>query len=70
MSNINREIYEEDLKRRQKQHLDSIIEYQNRDWQPCMHDGCTQCIGTGVRHDGSSCVHALSCPCPRCSPRC
>ena len=70
---IDREKYEEDLKRRQKEHLDRVnrnaFGAQN-DWQPCLHDGCPQCLGTGVKHDGSMCIHMISCPCPKCTPRC
>ena len=36
----------------------------------CMHDRCPECHGTGVRSTGGSCVHMISCPCPKCSPRC
>ena len=36
----------------------------------CLHDRCSQCGGTGQRKDGlGSCVHMLSCPCPKCTPR-
>jgi hypothetical protein len=39
--------------------------------QTCLHDGCTQCNGTGQKLDGTGpCVHHISCPCPKCSPRC
>lgn len=62
----NRRDYLDDLKRRQREHLDSIGE---ENWQPCMHDGCSECIGTGVKKDGSTCIHWISCPCPRCTPR-
>ncbi len=62
----NRKQYEEDLKRRQEEHLTSIRQYEP--WQPCMHDSCPQCVGTGVRSDGSMCVHNISCPCPKCTP--
>jgi hypothetical protein len=37
--------------------------------QPCKHDNCSVCHGTGIRKDGTSCVHMISCPCPKCSPR-
>jgi len=36
----------------------------------CLHDNCSACGGTGVRKDGlGACVHMISCPCPKCSPR-
>lgn len=39
------------------------------DQEPCMHDGCPKCHGTGRKKDGSLCIHHLSCPCPKCTPR-
>lgn len=65
---MDRKQYEEDLKRRQEEHLRQV----NNDpfnWQPCLHDQCPECVGTGIRRDGSPCVHSISCPCPRCTPR-
>lgn len=36
----------------------------------CLHDNCSSCDGTGIRKDGlGSCVHMMSCLCPKCSPR-
>lgn len=63
----DRKAYEDDLARRQKEHIDNINPG-NRQWQPCMHDSCGQCVGTGVKQDGTPCVHHISCPCPKCSP--
>lgn len=57
-----------DLKRRQKEHMDSVLGRTERSFSPCMHDNCSNCVGTGVGKDGRACIHALSCPCPRCSP--
>ena len=34
-------------------------------WQPCLHDQCPECLGTGVRRFGGTCVHGISCPCPK-----
>ena len=64
---LNREKYEKGLKRRQEEHLRGIRggEY----WQPCMHDQCSSCHGTGVKLDGTACIHGISCPCLKCSPR-
>ncbi len=67
-SNIDREQYEQDLARRQKEHLDNISNRKNANWRPCLHDGCPDCLGTGIKRDGSMCVHGISCPCPKCSP--
>jgi len=70
---MDRKWYEEDLKRRQEEHLKNVANkmgYGDNQWQPCMHDNCPECVGTGVRRDGSPCIHMISCPCPKCSPRC
>jgi hypothetical protein len=65
---LDREWYEEDLRRRQKEHLDRVQKQQDYNWRPCMHDSCPECLGTGIKHDGSMCVHYISCPCPKCTP--
>ena len=65
---MTRHEYEEDLKRRQREHLDSIRYAHDHTWQPCMHDQCPECVGTGVKKDGSMCIHGIACPCPKCSP--
>ena len=38
--------------------------------QPCLHDGCTRCHGTGKDEEGKMCVHHISCPCPKCTVMC
>ena len=38
--------------------------------EPCMHDSCSQCHGTGRKADGSSCIHMISCNCPKCTVQC
>ncbi len=65
---VDREAYERDLRRRQKDHLDEVVGGNN--WQPCMHDACPECCGTGIKKTGGMCVHGISCPCPKCSPTC
>lgn len=62
--------YERDLAERQRKHLERVGQLFGQTWQPCMHDSCPDCVGTGVKHDGSVCIHGISCPCPKCSPRC
>ena len=64
---INQEDYEKDLRRRQQEHLSKV--YGNRPFKPCLHDQCPSCRGTGVKFDGSSCIHGLACSCPKCSPQ-
>lgn len=66
---INREQYEKDLAERQRKHLESTQIHKESNWRPCMHDACPECIGTGVKRDGSVCVHGISCPCPKCTPQ-
>ena len=67
---MDRKQYGEDLLRRQRDHLDRVRGAEDRTFQPCAHDQCSQCHGTGIRHDGRACMHNLYCPCPKCSPRC
>lgn len=66
---MDRQTYEEDLARRQKEHLDRVAGRNDHNWRPCMHDQCQSCHGTGIRYDGSSCIHGIACPCPKCSPQ-
>lgn len=68
MNTTEREQYEEELRRRQQQHLDNIKNGRINNWQPCMHDSCPECVGTGIKSDGSMCIHMISCPCPKCTP--
>ena len=65
-----RDNYEKDLEKRQQDHLDRVYRRNDIHWKPCLHDGCSQCHGTGIKLDGSMCVHMLSCPCPKCTPYC
>lgn len=65
---VNQEEYEKDLRRRQQEHFERI-QPQARPFQPCMHDGCSSCVGTGIKIDGGSCIHMLACSCPKCSWR-
>ena len=65
---MDRKQYEEDLKRRQQEHIDSIIEQNDLNWQPCMHDACPECLGTGISKRGRPCIHGIACPCPKCTP--
>ena len=67
---MNRKAYEDNLKKIQEAHLRAVEGAEDANWQPCMHDGCGECHGTGVKRDGTGCVHMISCPCPRCTPRC
>jgi len=66
---MERQQYEENLKKRQEEHLKNVQGFQDSCWQPCLHDECTQCHGTGIKLDGTPCIHHISCPCPKCSPR-
>lgn len=66
--NLNKEQYEQDLKERQKQHLERINGNSNQNWIPCMHDQCQECHGTGIKQNGATCIHMISCGCPKCTP--
>lgn len=35
---------------------------------PCAHLRCPECGGSGIKANGSTCVHMISCRCGRCSP--
>ena len=65
---INKEDYLKTLAEKQKQHLENFQSIKDADWRPCMHDTCSSCHGTGIKTDGTSCVHYISCPCKRCNP--
>jgi len=68
---IDEEEYYKDLERRQQEHLDRVKRLYSPfspPFQPCLHDQCPSCLGTGVRADGSMCIHNLSCPCSKCTP--
>ncbi len=59
--------HDDDLKKLQKEYLNKIL---NSNWKPCLHDGCTQCLGTGVKIGyGTLCIHHISCSCPKCTPQ-
>lgn len=63
--------YERDLARRRREHLEKVarrVAGACCQTQRCLHDACSECVGTGVKADGSACVHMLSCPCARCLP--
>lgn len=66
---IDREQYEKDLAEKQRQHLENVKRQSNINWRPCLHNSCPQCFGTGIKHDGSVCIHHISCPCPKCTPQ-
>ena len=36
----------------------------------CLHKNCPECHGSGIKLNGEICIHMISCPCPRCAPRC
>lgn len=64
---MDREEYYEDLRRRKQAHWDRIRGRDN--WQPCMHEQCANCHGTGLDQFGRPCIHGIACPCPKCSPQ-
>lgn len=60
--------YDKRIAEQQRRHLASIGTG-SQPAEPCAHHSCPECLGTGVKHDGSTCIHMLACFCPRCSPR-
>jgi hypothetical protein len=65
---MDKKTYEEELKRKQEEHLQNVDSYLNQNWQPCLHDNCPECKGTGIKLNGGCCVHNISCPCSKCTP--
>jgi len=41
-----------------------------QDDYPCLHKSCSSCGGSGITPGGNLCFHMISCPRPKCSPRC
>lgn len=70
--NQNQQEYMENIRRKQVDHRRKMNEYYERrtqsDQQPCLHNNCDDCRGTGRKFDGTICVHMISCPCPKCTP--
>lgn len=65
---------QEDLRRRQEEHLERVRRntrhggmFEAPDPNKCAHNACSSCVGTGIKSDGTMCVHFISCPCPSCS---
>jgi hypothetical protein len=65
---MNEDDYRKDLARRQQEHLKNVRANRFLNFRPCMNDECPQCIGTGIKQDGTKCLHMMSCPCQKCSP--
>lgn len=63
---MDKDEYEKQLLERQMIHLKMVDANKNKDWKPCLHDLCQSCHGTGVKLDGSLCVHRLHCDCAKC----
>ncbi|RJQ26703.1 hypothetical protein C4577_02845 [Candidatus Parcubacteria bacterium] len=61
----NWEESQKELRKRQEEHLKSVRKIKR---QSCLHDSCLECVGTGIKKDGTRCIHMLSCSCPKCSP--
>lgn len=59
---------EKDVQERKRKHLEQVRQFRQQQYRPCLHDGCEECHGTGIKINGQRCVHMISCPCPKCSP--
>ena len=59
-----------DLRKRQEEHLKKVKKFRwdEDSTERCAHNACSSCVGTGIRIDGSVCVHWISCRCRRCTP--
>lgn len=64
------ERFDEQIEREKREHLERVRENMDRRRRsyPCAHDQCRQCHGTGIKLDGTACIHMLYCSCPRCNP--
>ena len=64
----------DEIIRKQQEHLRRVEKNRQKrmnaygDGSDCAHLRCGQCVGTGVKENGTRCVHYISCPCIRCSP--
>lgn len=47
---------------------DSYKERHVLDKEPCVHNGCKDCNGSGHKKNGNPCVHMIHCQCPKCNP--
>ncbi len=68
LEQVDKDTYEKELAGRQARHLERVADKKRLQWMPCAHDGCQQCHGTGIKLDGSRCVHNISCYCNKCRP--
>lgn len=69
---VDRDEYYKDLDKKRQEHIQKQQEYKKKNeepFQPCLHECCPDCFGTGRKVDGSSCIHMISCPCPKCTLR-
>ena len=53
-----------------KEHKFRYAPFNTQENQQCLHEACTSCRGTGIKSDGSTCVHMLSCTCQKCMCTC
>lgn len=69
--NLSREMLKDILikKREEQERQDKQpwIKIPGKEHQPCLHDGCPECRGSGRKENGQLCVHHISCSCPKCS---
>jgi hypothetical protein len=81
---VDREAYELDLSKRRAEHLARVMAFRKArsrgepeapaaqtpaaKWQPCKHDACLACHGTGIKVDDTTCIHTYICACDLCDP--
>ena len=56
------------MNEKQKQHLEKIYSLKKAQERNCLHNGCQDCSGTGLKSNGALCIHMISCNCFKCSP--
>lgn len=46
-----------------------LLHLERRKNNPCINDNCYKCSGTGIKQDGSACMHRMICSCPKCAAK-
>lgn len=43
-----------------------FINFKNKHYDACLHGGCPECGGSGIKKDGTMCIHYITCFCSKC----
>ena len=64
----NEKQYQEELRKLQEEHLKKVNQNLESMFEPCAHDQCPECHGTGIKLNGQKCIHYIYCNCRKCNP--